>query len=65
VNFFVDRTIGGESLFLKPRELNVSMTYWACLIDPARKYVHRIPTHFRKKTRKWMGHPDSIELPDL
>jgi hypothetical protein len=24
------------------------------------KRVTLLPTHFRKKTRKWMGHPDSI-----
>jgi hypothetical protein len=32
-------------------------------IDPARKQEHR--SHpFPQKARKWMGHPDSIHLPD-
>jgi hypothetical protein len=33
------------------------------VIDLARKQRHRFPP-FLQKTRKWVGHPDRISLPD-
>jgi hypothetical protein len=53
--------IGNRRLRIDPAFMVV---FSLLFIEPARIKCTFIPTHFRKKTRKWMRHGYSIEGPD-